>query len=134
MLFRSQEYEFFLKLISVKGLGCKTANAIFAASQFEQLVMAIENSDLEYLKRLPGIGAKTASQIILDLKGKLISMRNEEMKGSKSVQEALDALKALGYKQSELTPLLKELEKSSSESVDVLLKLALQLLAQKRRQ
>ena len=129
-----QEYEFFLKLISVKGVGCKTANAIFAASRFEQLVLAIENADLDYLKRLPGIGAKTASQIILVLKGKLISTRNEEVKGSRSVQEALEALKALGYKQNELTPLLKELEKSSNESVDVILKLALQLLAQRRRQ
>ena len=89
---------------------------------------------MDYLKRLPGIGAKTASQIILDLKGKLISTRNEEVKGSRSVQEALEALKALGYKQNELTPLLKELEKSSNESVDVILKLALQLLAQRRRQ
>ena len=68
------------------------------------------------------------------LKGKLISTRNEEVKGSRSVQEALEALKALGYKQNELTPLLKELEKSSNESVDVILKLALQLLAQRRRQ
>ena len=56
------EYDLFVKLISVKGLGCKTAANILAASDFQRIVTAIELSDVAYLKTMPGIGAKTASQ------------------------------------------------------------------------
>jgi len=126
------DYELFTKLISVKGVGCKTANSIFASSNTDRLVQAIEVSDVDYLKKLPGIGAKTASQIILDLKGKLVSEHKEDSRLSKSLLDTFDALKSLGYKQSELNPLIKQLEINTDQSTDALLKLSLQILGQKR--
>ena len=126
------DYDLFTKLISVKGVGCKTANSIFASSNTDRLVQAIEVSDIDYLKKLPGIGAKTASQIILDLKGKLVSEHKEDSKLSKSLIDTFDALKSLGYKQSELNPLVKQLENHVEQSTDALLKLSLQILGQKR--
>ncbi len=126
------DFDLFTKLISVKGVGCKTANSIFASSNTDRLIQAIEVSDIDYLKKLPGIGAKTASQIILDLKGKLVSELKEDSKLSKSLLDTFDALKSLGYKQAELNPLVKQLEKSTDQSTDALLKLSLQILGQKR--
>lgn len=126
------DFDLFTKLISVKGVGCKTANSIFASSNTDRLIQAIEVSDIDYLKKLPGIGAKTASQIILDLKGKLVSEHKEDSRLSKSLLDTFDALKSLGYKQSELNPLVKQLEKSTDQSTDALLKLSLQILGQKR--
>ena len=96
------------------------------------MIQAIEISDIDFLKKLPGIGAKTASQIILDLKGKLVSEHKEDSKLSKTLIDTFDALKSLGYKQSELTPLVKQLEANVDQSTDVLLKLALQILGKKR--
>ncbi len=126
------DFDLFTKLISVKGVGCKTANSIFASSNSDRLIQAIEVSDIDYLKKLPGIGAKTASQIILDLKGKLVSEHKEDSRLSKSLLDTFDALKSLGYKQAELNPLVKQLEKSTDQSTDALLKLSLQILGQKR--
>jgi len=126
------DYDLFTKLISVKGVGCKTANSIFASSNTDRLIQAIEVSDVDYLKKLPGIGAKTASQIILDLKGKLVSEHKEDSRLSKSLIDTFDALKSLGYKQSELNPLVKQLENHVDQSTDALLKLSLQILGQKR--
>jgi len=126
------DYDLFIKLISVKGVGCKTANSIFASSNTDRLVQAIEVSDIDFLKKLPGIGAKTASQIILDLKGKLVSDHKEDSRIPKSMIDTFDALKSLGYKQAELNPLVSQLEKSSDQSTDALLKLSLQILGQKR--
>lgn len=126
------DFDLFTKLISVKGVGCKTANSIFASSNTEKLIQAIEISDIDFLKKLPGIGAKTASQIILDLKGKLVSEHKEDSKLSKTLIDTFDALKSLGYKQSELTPLVKQLEAYVDQSTDALLKLALQILGKKR--
>ena len=126
------DYDLFIKLISVKGVGCKTANSIFAWSNTDRLIQAIELSDLDYLKKLPGIGAKTASQIILDLKGKLVSEHKEDSKISKTLSDTFDALKSLGYKQTELNPLVKDLEKNPDQSTDALLKLSLQILGKKR--
>lgn len=126
------DYDLFIKLISVKGVGCKTANSIFASSNTDRLIQAIELSDLDYLKKLPGIGAKTASQILLDLKGKLVSEHKEDSKISKTLSDTFDALKSLGYKQTELNPLVKDLEKNPDQSTDALLKLSLQILGKKR--
>ena len=126
------DYDLFIKLISVKGVGCKTAKSIFASSNTDRLIQAIELSDLDYLKKLPGIGAKTASQIILDLKGKLVSEHKEDSKISKTLSDTFDALKSLGYKQTELNPLVKDLEKNPDQSTDALLKLSLQILGKKR--
>lgn len=122
--FRSlKEYDFFIKLISVKGLGPRTASNMLAYVDYETIIEAIEKEDLTFIKSMPGIGLKTASQIILDLRGKLA----EEDVGDDKLKDVQEALKQLGYKASEIKPILKELAKESLAEEEYLRK-ALSLL------
>ncbi len=64
----------FTKLLNVTGIGPKGALAILASGNPEQVISAIENEDETFLVKFPGVGKKTARQMILDLKGKLQSV------------------------------------------------------------
>lgn len=121
-------YELFLKLIGVKGLGCKSALNMLAIGQVNRIVEAIENGDLTYLKSCPGIGAKTAQQIVLDLKGKLVSAPSDMQLSDSSLNDAHDALIALGYKANEIKSALKEVSKQSYKNSDEAIRLALSYL------
>ncbi|MEJ7142055.1 Holliday junction branch migration protein RuvA, partial [Staphylococcus capitis] len=66
-----EEKEMFLNLIKVTGIGPKSALAILATSTPNEVKRAIEDENDAYLTKFPGIGKKTARQIILDLKGKV---------------------------------------------------------------
>ncbi len=127
-----QEQELFLKLISVKGLGPKTALGMFGRFSYEQIVQSIENKDIDFLKSLPGIGNKTASQIILDLKGKLVNS-NAENSVSREITDALEGLKTLGYKSGELKSVVKYLREKPNLSSDEYLKIGLQYLMKIKR-
>ena len=61
----------FTKLLNVSGIGPKGAIAILASGEPQQVVQAIENEDEAFLVKFPGVGKKTARQMIFDLKGKL---------------------------------------------------------------
>lgn len=125
------EYDLFMKLISVKGLGCKIANGIIAFKPYEQIVDAIANGDLPFIKSFPGVGSKTASQIILDLKGKLVAEDNNKEKESEVVVAVTEALKNLGFKASEITPVIKSLDYNHLSEQE-LLKTCLSKLYSKR--
>jgi holliday junction DNA helicase RuvA len=128
-----KELDLFEKLISVKGLGVKTAQGMLTYSTYDRLVLAIEQADVNALKAMPGIGAKTASQVILDLKGKLVPVANKETSATNDqIKDAFEGLKALGYKVSELSNLQSELLKHPELDASGIMKLALQLLAAKR--
>ena len=88
-----EEKDLFLKLIGVKGLGCKMALPMFATNSNTNIIDAIEKEDVTYLKKFPKIGDKVARQIILDLKGKLVSNNTNTVNNT----ELIEALKALGY-------------------------------------
>lgn len=119
-----QEYDLFVKLISVKGLGPKIASNILSRSTSDALINAIELGDIEYIKSMPGIGAKSASQIILDLKGKLVET---EMELDDRLADVSSALKQFGYRPAEIKQVLKTIEKEEG-STDELIKKALTLL------
>ncbi|SJZ99083.1 Holliday junction branch migration protein RuvA [Anaerorhabdus furcosa] len=126
-----EEQELFLKLISVKGLGPRTAMAMCSKFPYTQIVQSIENGDISFLKGMPGVGNKTASQIILDLKGKLVSANKNEPV-STEIQDALEGLKSLGYKQGEIQSVANSLSERPGLSSDEYLKLGLQLLMKKK--
>ncbi|MEG0177852.1 MAG: Holliday junction branch migration protein RuvA [Anaerorhabdus sp.] len=126
-----EEQELFLKLISVKGLGPKTAMAMCSKFPYSQIVQSIENGDVAFLKGMPGVGAKTASQIILDLKGKLISADKKEPMSSE-INDAIEGLKSLGYKQGEVQSIANKLSERPGLSSDEYLKMGLQLLMKKK--
>ena len=102
----------FEKLISVKGIGPRTAINAMGAITTKDLLSAIEDGDVNKLKKLPGVGQKAASQIILDLKGKLV--RSESSNLTPEQEEATLALKALGFKVKEIQEVLKKLPSSLS--------------------
>lgn len=119
-----EEKEMFLKLISVKGLGCKMALPILATGSIDGIIDAIERENILYLKKFPKIGDKVARQIILDLKGKLVSNNTETVSFN---EELVDALKALGYKNQDIKKVLpnvktEKLEDQIKEALKLLLK------------
>lgn len=103
------EKELFLKLITVSGIGPKTAISLFTMGDISNIYKAIENQDYILLTKFPGIGKKTAQQIILDLKGK-ISFENISNETS-IYSDVLDALLSLGFKNTEIKKALSKLEK-----------------------
>lgn len=119
-----QEYDLFVKLISVKGLGPRIASSILGRASTESVIKAIEDGDVEFMKRMPGVGNKTASQIILDLKGKLVE--SQEVVLDEKLKDVEDALKQFGYKSQEIKPVLKAL-KNENGSTDELVKKALKM-------
>lgn len=133
-----EEKDMFLSLIKVTGIGPKSALAILATSTPNEVKMAIENENDAYLTKFPGIGKKTARQIVLDLKGKvqitrettetLLSMNEENSNSENLVKEALLALEALGYSKREISKVEKVLNKSTFDSVDEAVKLGLKTL------
>lgn len=128
----------FLKLLSVSGIGPKSALAIMAAEDSDSLAEAIEQGEVKYLTRFPGVGKKTASQIVLDLKGKLgdyvqkLDRKDEEAEGiTPALHDALLALSALGYTQKEIDRITPKLVKVDAETADQYIKHGLSLLLKK---
>lgn len=126
--FKSEdEKNLFLKLISVKGLGCKMALPILATGSISGIVDAIERENILYLKKFPKIGEKVAKQIILDLKGKLNLQISADIVND-SLDELMEVLKGLGYKDKEIKGVVGKIDKSLSiedqvkESLKLLLK------------
>ncbi len=117
--------ELFLKLIDVKGLGPKMAIPMFTSGLASEIINAIECENINYLKKFPKIGDKVARQIILDLKGKLVSS-NETVKENN--EELIEALLALGYKKADITKVISKvpsdltIEKQIKEALKLLLK------------
>ena len=118
-----EEKDLFLKLISVKGLGCKMALPMLALGSIEGITDAIERENILYLKKFPKIGDKVARQIILDLKGKLLSS-TEMVK--KDYSELLEVLKGLGYKIADVNKILPNI--NSTDTIEEQVKNALRLL------
>ena len=120
-----EEKKLFLKLIGVKGLGCKMALPMIATGSISGIVDAINRENILYLKKFPKIGDKVAKQIILDLKGKITSgTESNDVKEENS--ELTDALVALGYKQADIKKIAKSI--NSELRVEDQIKEALKLL------
>lgn len=129
-----EDKELFLKLLSVSGIGPKSAVAIMAAEDTDSLASAIQNGEVKYLTRFPGVGKKTASQIVLDLKGKLgdyVKKSTAAADLTPSLQDALLALAALGYTQKEVDRITPKLAKLPENTADGYVKEALALLLKK---
>lgn len=121
------EKDLFLKLISVKGLGCKMALPILAVGSINGIMDAIERENVLYLKKFPKIGDKLAKQIVLDLKGKLefigVGISDDQVQTENELKEVLIGL---GYKEKELKPVLAKV--NTSLSIEEQVKDALKLL------
>ena len=109
------------KLISVKGIGPRTALTALRGISIDEFVRCIEFEDVKRLKKLDGIGPKAASQIILDLKGSLSDFGITTTKVSKPTfnknqEDAIQGLKAWGFKTKDIEDCLEKINDSSLET------------------
>lgn len=116
-----EEKDMFLKLISVKGIGPKAGMSILSSSSVDSIIKAIEEENILYLKKIPKIGEKAARQIILDLKGKLVTKID-----NKKNDELILALESLGYKRKDITKILSYID--NDITIEEQIKEALKLL------
>lgn len=135
-----EEKTLFKKLLNVSGIGPKGALAILAFGDPMQVIGAIEDENEAFLVKFPGVGKKTARQMILDLKGKLQDVvpdyfpnlfnsdRVEQASHtSTQFEEAILALKALGYSDKEIKKISSDLQQENL-TTDQYIKVALKKL------
>ena len=128
------EKDVFLRLISVSGIGPTTALAIIAVDDNEGLVRAIDQQNITYLTKFPKIGKKTAQQMVLDLAGTFVdtsvqsgAISQTAAASNQALDEAMEALLALGYKANEIKKIRTFFE-GTSESAENYIKSALKML------
>ncbi len=135
------DLEIFKKLITVNGIGPKGGLAILSVMTADDLRFAILAGDAKAIAKAPGVGAKTAERVILDLKDKVsiedsllhreavgqagIVHGGENDKSAASRQEAVEALTALGYSATEALKAVKQVEIKEGMETEEILKLAL---------
>lgn len=129
-----QELEFFELLITVSGIGPKTALGILNVAPVETLLSAITSGDASHLTKVSGIGAKNAQKIVLELKEKVggISLNSDGTipTALKEENDVLEALQSLGYSQKDARDALKEVPEKAAKSVQEKIREALRILGQ----
>lgn len=131
----------FSHIITVSGIGPKSGLAIVGHISVDDFVLAIEEEDEKFLTQFRGVGKKTARQMILDLKGKLPfdirqtndltsnqPAKNEQTADQRAVEEAIEALRTLGYNDRELRGITRQLQEAGLVNTDELIKHGLSLL------
>ncbi|MCB9231118.1 MAG: Holliday junction branch migration protein RuvA [Bacteroidia bacterium] len=123
------EKNLFIQLISISGVGGNTALTILSSISPQELERAIQMEDLGLLKRVKGIGAKTAGRIILELKGKL-KLESDETSGSAMGPlrlESVQALIALGFSKADSEKRVDKImsEQGDGVTIEQIIKLAL---------
>ena len=131
----NEELRMFELLLSVSGIGAKGALTILSNITPSQFALAVISNDVGMLKKLPGIGPKTAQRTILELKDKLkkeqeIAVTTEEEESSfqeailedEKVSEAVSALQVLGYSRKEIAGALEKMDMKSLSVEDIIRK------------
>ena len=128
------ERNLFLMLISISGIGPKLAVSILSGVELEELKSKILSGDIKSLTSIPGVGAKTAKRIIIELKDKLSKTTTTELGfeddfASKISKDVLSALVGLGYSESMATEVIKRINPAKSDkSIESLIKESLKIL------
>lgn len=132
------DLELFKQLITVNSVGPKSAQAMIGALGADAIRIAIVAEDSKTLAKAPGIGAKTASRIVLDLKDKIDaeaalvglgdSPATAVSEASGLRKDAIEALVALGYSKTEATKAVKSVPEDKCDTVDSILSESLKFL------
>lgn len=129
----NEELRMFELLLSVSGVGAKSAIVILSNITPSSFALAVITDDVSKLKKLPGIGPKTAQRIILELKDKLkavedtdkgeleVMLQKKESDGEK-VSEAMSALQVLGYSRKEIEKVFEQFDKNDMSVEDIIKK------------
>lgn len=133
------DLEVYKLLLNVNGIGPKAGLGILSVLSADDLRFAVLSDDVKTIAKAPGIGNKTAQKLILELKDKLsleeaFEKKLEKRKGSQSENEdsrnqAVQALVALGYTNSEALRAVKKVEITEDMDTEVILKLALKMIS-----
>ena len=132
-------YSLFLQLISVSGIGPKVALGMLSAAKPDEFYLAIQSRDLKFLTKLPGIGKKTAERLLLELKDKIGSTDGDDLDFVDStgtltgtvVDDAMAALVTLGYTNSEIIPVIKQIQNRYTMKSEEIIRQALKLMARR---
>ena len=122
--------DIFELLITISGIGPKSALSILNVASPAMLRQAVASEDTTYLTRVSGIGKKNAEKIVLELKDKLKTTQEDKSIDTRSEGDALEALVSLGYVERDARDALKKVPKDI-EGTSERVKAALKLLAQK---
>ena len=125
-----EELKMFELLISVSGIGAKSALGVLAEISPSNFAMAIITNDVSKLVKIPGIGAKTAQRMILELKDKLKTVQavNKDEKvvaaieNDESTSEAMAALQMLGYNRREIEKVFEKIDTNGVGVEDIIRK------------
>ncbi|HOZ53057.1 MAG TPA: Holliday junction branch migration protein RuvA [bacterium] len=112
-----EELEFFKLLISISGVGPKSALSVLAIANLADIKESIVRGDSHLLTKVSGIGKKTAERVVLELKDKLFKMGGDyDLSVSSFAGEEIDALMALGYSMLEAREALKQVDDDIKDS------------------
>ncbi len=132
----AEELKMFEFLISVSGVGAKSAITILSNIEPSLFAFAVVSNDVNSLKKLPGIGTKSAQRIILELKDKVKNMNDLEIMSSteeinfkqENIEELISALQVLGYTRKEVENIIPKMN-CENEDLEIMIKKALVLLS-----
>jgi Holliday junction DNA helicase RuvA len=114
-----QEMEFFELLLTVSGIGPKTALGIMSVAPIEVILTAISKNDAGYLTKTSGVGTKNAQKIVMELKDKTDNFSFTEEDRTPEETDAVDALQALGYTLKESREALRNVAKTGTSSEQI---------------
>lgn len=106
-----EELKVFELLLTVSGVGPKSALAILGVAGVKAIEEAVVRNDTTSLTKISGIGRKTAEKIVLELSGKLITSRKGEAGGVSEDVDVYEALKSLGYRDRDIQEAIKGMPK-----------------------
>jgi len=124
------DIKLFENLISVNGVGPKTAMTVFSFSSREEIVNAVLKGDVAFFTRVPRLGKKNAQKIIIELKSKFKDTNSLDLSNDESEANAdvFEALRNFGFSHKEISDSLKNIDQSAT-TTDEKIKLALKYLA-----
>ena len=135
-----EELRMFELLLSVSGVGAKTAVVIISTIEPSEFAFAVISEDISELVKIPGIGKKSAQRIVLELKDKLkkesisvdadIKQTRTKAKNNDNVEEAMSALQVLGYNKKEIEKAFEKID-STGLNIEELIKKGLAVLSKK---
>lgn len=103
------ERQLFLKLLSVSGIGPKSALHVLSLGEVDEINSAIARGDADYMTKVSGIGRKTAERIVVELKSKMVSIGTVLGETSGKMAEVIEGLIALGYSAPDAREAVKDL-------------------------
>jgi Holliday junction DNA helicase RuvA len=131
---RERDRDLFRSLLKVSGVGAKMGLAILSGMDAERFVRCVEQEDIQALKRLPGIGAKTAQRLVVEMRDRLgalgvgvASLGDQRTAGIPSGEErdqaltdAVSALVALGYRPVDANRMVRAVDDGAKTSEQII--------------